>query len=353
MLDGLLDGLTTNQLKDLRHRLNQTDDSTTVLIPVGPKAFRLATLRLNKLYWSNQKETSVSKAEALQTLQDAISQRLPKKEAANESDSDAEDVAGDGAPKPSSTEKMMSSSSSIPSKLLPFIDIREEVDDDGKPIRTEAIDVTDHLQHLVEKQQQQPQQNAGSSAPGGPMDENEQQDETDISKDSGPRPMDNSEFEKLTARLDELALLEEAGADYVPQARFHQRTKQVTSAASSSSSSPRKKAAQGWSKGFLNKKPGKTKPPAKSSPSVVSATKPSTGGATKNVSFGMDQVHEIPQEGHQRPVPDQSLRQSRPIEPDLFTGVVQERPRRKPSSGTPAKEKHLSRFALERQQGLR
>jgi hypothetical protein len=165
MLDsGLLDGLSTAQLTDLRHRLNQTDESTTVLVPVGPKAFRLATLRLDTLYWGsknhpdNDDDVGISKAQALQVLQDAISQRLPAKKVVEESEDDAgehDEAATKSAetkdPGSSSTHKI---SSAGPSSM-PFIDIREEVDEDGKPIRTEAIDLTDHLQHLIEKTHQQ------------------------------------------------------------------------------------------------------------------------------------------------------------------------------------------------------
>jgi hypothetical protein len=376
MLDsGLLDGLSTEQLTDLRHRLNQTDESTTVLVPVGPKAFRLATLRLDQLYWGSKNhpdddnDVSISKAQALQVLQDAISQRLPAKKVVEESEDDAgehdEAATKSADPGSSSTETM---SSAGPSSM-PFIDIREEVDEDGKPIRTEAIDLTDHLQHLIEKTQSTPPA-AGSAGPTtDPLQDGHA--ETDI--DSSPRPMDGNEFEKLAARLDELALLEEEAAagddDDVPSKkapRITLKDRLATEQGSSSSSAvtqTKKATKSGWSKGFLNNKPKSkqqpTKPKTTISTTSTNTTKPTTSATTKSVSFGNtpDQVHEIPprEEGYRRPVPaaDPSLRQSRPIEPELFTGVVQERPRRpKPSTNAPAKEKKLSKFAQERQQGL-
>jgi hypothetical protein len=335
MSDSLLDNLTTDQLQDLRHRLNQTDESSTVVVPFGPKAFRLATLRLDKLYWSNHPNGDggnyISKAQALETLQSVISQRLANKNLVGAVNVE-EEVA-------TSTAKLPSTAS------LPLIDIHEEIDEDGKPIRTEAIDITNHLQHLVQAETSQQSANEIS-----PMDRDG--DSANITtSNSNPRPMESKDFDKLTARLDELALLEETCEDPRVNNVFHRPSKHP---AATTTACPRSKkvGTTGWSKGFLNKPQSKlveTKP--KASKLVQPEPSPATTGTTKSVSFGSDQVHEIPKEGNQRPVSDQSLRRSRPIEPEIFTGIVQERPRRKQT--TPEGPKRVSKFAQERQQGLR
>lgn len=321
MLHDLLDKLSTTQLQDLRHRLYQTDESTTVLIPVGPRAFREATLRLDKLSWStfqtskDETQKHVSKDEALTTLQDAIDKRLVKKEPASESDSEQEER--------SSAEP----TTNTPSKpSVPFIEIREEVDDVGKPLRAEKIDVTDQLRHLIDRK---------SHASSHDLAED---DELEVlgELDPLPRQLTTEEFDKLTARMDELAMMEETGGELpVPNSQPD---------VPRPSSEKDVAVSKGWSKGFLNK--SKQKKAVKRTP----RTNEATAAASKTVTFGGDAIHEIPKEGNQHPLPS---RQTRPIESSIFSGVVQERPRRKTTAKGTEKTKKVSRFAQERFEGLR
>lgn len=195
---------------------------------------------------------------------------------------------------------------------LPFFEIREELDVDGREVRAEAVNVVKELEYLQKKE--------GKIAAIVPMaggsSEPPELDEPDRVSVS------NVEYELLSARLEELARLEE----------------QAESAKAENIKSSTKLQSKGWAKGFLNAKP-KAKRQA--------MTVPTTG---KKVGFhAQDAVREIPRIG-QRSASELKPVARKEIDTQVFSGVIRERPvGTSTESVKPVPKKKLSRFAQERQ----
>lgn len=216
---------------------------------------------------------------------------------------------------------------------FPFFEIREELDESGKEVKAEAINVAKQLELLQKREGKDT--NASSIVPTASAD-----DEVIDEHPEKRKTMTDTEYEELSSRLDMLARLEEEA----------EATKAENQA------SAKKLQSKGWSKGFLNAKPKKKKAkPKKEAHSTPG--QPSSQG--RKVAFqSQDQIREIPRVGERS---TSELKSSpamttsrREIEPQVFSGVIRERPvdlgskaADSPSKNSPARKK-LSRFAQER-----
>lgn len=216
---------------------------------------------------------------------------------------------------------------------LPFFEIREELDESGKEVKAEAINVAKQLELLQKKEGKDT--NASSIVPTASAD-----DEVIDEQPEKRKTMTDTEYEELSSRLDMLARLEEEA----------EATKAENQA------SAKKLQSKGWSKGFLNAKPKKKKAkPKKEAHSTPG--QPSSQG--RKVAFqSQDQIREIPRVGERSASELKSspamTTSRREIEPQVFSGVIRERPvdlgskaADSPSKNPPARKK-LSRFAQER-----
>ena len=196
---------------------------------------------------------------------------------------------------------------------LPFFEIREELDVDGREVRAEAVNVVKELEYLQKKEGKVTAMvpMAGVSSEIPELDESERVSISDV------------EYEALSARLEELARLEEQA--------------EIAKAENMKSSS--KLQSKGWAKGFLNAKP-KAERPAKN---VLTTD--------KKVGFhAQDAVREIPRIG-QRSASELKPVARKEIDSQVFSGVIRERPvGTRTESVKPVPQKKLSRFAQERQE---
>ena len=437
--------LTLQQLQDVRDRLKQPLAAQTVLLPFGSKAFfsgrlspashRILTTAdavdgeagpggattvqqqqqddqecvIVRLSDGSKKE--MTRREALDYLQTEIDEckmvesaavraRNAKKAQAAKSQSTTTAVDALGARNNSTkrtaktplknTPNQETNGSSVP-QFLPYIEIREEIDGAGVPVRSETIDVTEQLQYLKTKGgedtdgplKSEHSPDLKQSTPRG--DEDEVMNEVLAAAEPTARlkSLSDSEYDMLSSRLDELAILEE----------------QAESQKDANLKSSTTLQSQGWSKGFLNKKPNKSKAkvnvkPGTSAPAMSDSARtklnppedaPARASTRKTVAFGGTEIKEIPRVG-ERSVRDTIQRPpSRPLEASVFSGVVQEMhsalaspsnvgalPPKKgasrfaqqmrdsggstsapPEQNQPQSMKKISRFAQERQQGLR
>jgi hypothetical protein len=216
---------------------------------------------------------------------------------------------------------------------LPFFEIREELDESGKEVKAEAINVAKQLELLQKREGMDT--NASSIVPTASAD-----DEAIDEHPEKRKTMTDTEYEELSSRLDMLARLEEEA----------EATKAENQA------SAKKLQSNGWSKGFLNAKPEKKKAkPKKEAHSTPG--QPSSQG--RKIAFqSQDQIREIPRVGDRSASELKSSHamttSRREIEPHVFSGVIRERPvdlgskaADSPSKNPPARKK-LSRFAQER-----
>lgn len=298
--------LTVEQLIDIRDRLKQPLHDQPVMIPLGSQAFvpgTLASFEDTVTITVNGSRRKVSRAEAIETIQNEIDAGRPKPKQAPTKPKPAAASATQATPAP---------------KAVPqFYEIREQIDDHGNEIKGEAIGVTKQLELVY---------------PTDADDVSTEMEVEDMMVTKPLKPVSDQEYAALVTRMDELARLEEQDA-------ANRKDNQASS---------KKIQSKGWSKGFLNARASK-----KTQPKQIDSCNETADLErlkTRKVQFGADTVEEIPKIGHSLPVPSRPL--SRPIEPTLFSNVVEEHKHssreRKLSS-----PKKLSRFAMERQQGLR
>ena len=231
---------------------------------------------------------------------------------------------------------------------LPFFEIREELDGEGKEVKSEAINVVQELEYLQKRENE-----ALNSVTRIPASIGVGGNVTHVIDDHNPS-VSEDKFEQLSSRLDELARLEEESE---ANKKVNQR-------------SANKLQGSGWSKGFLNANPTKKKStpaevPTKPvqhhiSSSDFLAAKMTT--ATKKVGFRAEnEIHEIPRIGErsasffkkaevQQAEPMAGA--SKPIGAEIFSGVIKERSVDKHPVGekepSERRSKPLSKFAQER-----
>lgn len=278
--------LTFEQIRDVRDQLRQPLSGRPVLVPLGTKAFVPGFLQPDKVGEDemvtfvpvNVDEDNgaiISRKQALDRLQEEMDQVSNRKKA------------------PPVLPKQTHSTSQMNTNALPYFEIREEIDSTGKQVKAEAIDVSRHLEYLrqhpeVVQEETLPPALTGSSTASEPVEEIPV---TDL------KPLSEGEYDVLAARLEELARLEEAGAEEpVPKVMKKSNHKMTSSS--------------GWSKGFLNNSTKKTKP--------VADKKVVSGGAERleNSNKPTDQLQK--DAVNAEPVPSKHISKS------VFSGVIQE-----------------------------
>jgi hypothetical protein len=222
---------------------------------------------------------------------------------------------------------------------LPFFEIREEFDQQGNEIRSEAINVAKELEYLERNEDDKVDAAIRVTPPSSDamVVEEEATSKAAVSEE---------EYQDLASRLEELAKLEE-------EAEAKKKTNQTSS---------KRLQGSGWSKGFLNKKKPAKKKPVKSAvaaakaPVATAVTEQAAPRTAKKVGFQEknNQIKEIPRVG-ERSVPSRTITPveaapSRQIETSVFNGVIQERPAAAGVQERSAVEpkKKLSRFAQQR-----
>lgn len=320
--------LTKNCLNDVVDALRNPLTGRNVLIPMGRQAFRRGTLRPSLIHddvgYHEQvtlrltgQTTKATREIARRKVESKISpNKLPRKS-----------IPEGSKEKRQKTPPQSSSS-------LPCFEIREEYNVSG-PVKGEAINITEHLQHLQENCGEAPTYEEPSF----------DADETIPDVEKNIYPLSDSEFDALSSRLDDLARLEE-------EAESDSKANKISS---------KKVQGKGWGRGFLNKKP-KTKKKVSPQPaaSASSTMHDTSKAANRKVTFNnTNGIQEIPRVGERsarelRPPASQQQNTSAPaISESVLSANVQERhrPMASPHPAPPqAAPSRVSRFARDRAQ---
>ena len=341
--------------KLLTTTLDQPLTGRTVLLPVTGQAFTIGQLKPAVVFNDNNKEeeeqvqvlasptsnlTTVSTKQAQLWLQ-------PKPKAA---------IAATKKPKSVLKQKSTPQPAPPSSQSSAFMEIVEEYDASGNQIRSGAVNVSQQL-NAIWNNAEEPAMAEDDDHEWNNEEEEGGDDQELTANTPKPAPVSDDDYQRLAERLDELARLEETGAAVPssvpkPTAATTTAKKQATSSSSGG----------GWGKGFLN---NKAKP-----------NQPSNSDKPKAISFGANQVQEIPRigttpastitqqrQGH-TPKPTttttRNKKETRPMDSSVFNGVVQERSviRERPvvverqsqpqPTNAAAPKKRVSRFAQER-----
>eukprot|EP00977_Amphora_coffeiformis_P006783 scaffold1485_cov171-Amphora_coffeaeformis.AAC.22 len=373
--------LSAIQLRDVQDALRKPLTSRRVLIPVGSKAFVAGEL-CPSLDESSQQEMiqlrtadesgdlmTIARQDAIARIQQDIQALRPAKPAVSKQ-----------KPAPPTKSSLKSQQQTPPKNSNPsktaaapnYFEIREEINEEGKEVHAEAVDITNHLK-VWEEQVGTAMGPAGSSS-------NDATDLEELETIVEPEPVTkvtDEDFAALSARLDQLARLEEA-----------EEARQT-----SSRKSAKKLQSKGWAKGFLNKNsPSRpTVSPRAEVPMTVSDTtrrvsaptvsksetaKPAANVPTKPRETGQPEskaensgrvaftesteVREIPRIG-QRSVREiqktASTNTTMPMQGSAISEVVRERPRKNrqqernnnsDSGENLPQQRKLSRFAQQR-----
>lgn len=331
--------LSSEDLRDLIDVLRQPLDDRPVLVPLTSKAFvrgRLTPENDTVSLGTPKGLQVMTREQARECLQAEMKAQIPKKQSSVLKSPPGGSATNTSSESDNSQQHQQSSS-------LPFLEIREEIDDEGNSVRSEVADVTKQLQEL-EGAAEAPAGNPIAASQLNTVEKPFGHDEVQL------RPLDDVEYDRLAARLEELARLEEADA-----------VNKKTNAASRT-----QLQSKGWASGFLNKSrkkrtPSKETVPKLRPPPSSAATADSvssTDSRPKTVGFADDtnDVREIPRIG-ERSVREVQRPPNRPLEREIFSGMVHERTASNAKTvtpvmeaGTEAQPKKLSRFAQERLQ---
>ena len=222
---------------------------------------------------------------------------------------------------------------SIPAPtVLPFVEIQEEYTDDGKQVYGKAVDISSKLQSLWKheeidrrKEEQKYQSDDEEDDEYGVINQTKvttdhvvnqesarisNEDTSDISSPpKAKKPevtISDQEYDRISKRLEELALLEEQES---------QQPKQKVPLSQPKKTNSSKKATTGgafkFQKGFLNAKPKKasikttkTQATAKIDTPQQSSSEPAVTKKSKiTIDTSKNTIQEIPKEGNQNPVP--------------------------------------------------
>lgn len=349
--------LSLEQLSDVQDVLRGPLSGRSILLPLGSKAFFAA-----KLEPKVDSASSHSHECVLVRCQDGSEKEMTRKDAIEhigreaktlgklKKSSQVNERTKTQAPSISPTPSSNRTESSTPQ----FFEIREEYSESGKDIRGELINVTKELERFGKEASGKPDPQVDTWR-GSDSDEDEGGEEASTATNGDVlKQLSDEQYASLSARLDELAQLEE-------RANLDKSTNKK---------SAKKLQSKGWSKGFFNSKP-KKKPQLKSSAPASPAT------ASRKVAFEQtDSIREIPRIGEKsinttrkpsasvgvRPKTankaQQQLHPGKLLEESIFTGVVREKPARAvpynqqqlQQQPVAAPKKKLSRFAQERQQ---
>lgn len=364
--------LSVEQLRDVRDALKRPLTNRQVLVPFGSKAFfpgRLTPTTTSLVESSNGSGSGsgsgvvaatmdVDEASKLQErvvvrcLEDGTEKEVNRLQALDYLQKEIDDAAPPKRISALKTTMTQAAKQRAPNKatrtslaknddpeeaagpnVLPYFEIREELDDSGAEVRAEAINVSKHLEYLKQAAEGDNEGDAASSPAATvlPVSEKEIANEKDEFiqipvADDTKRSLSETEYVALAARLEQLVLLEE----------------QVESEKAGNFKSSKTLQSSGWSKGFFNKKQSKKKVAAKNTAEAAVAPPSDVAAATtltsseepprkkKSVVFGgEDQVREIPRIG-ERSVstiskPAGGAGSLRPLDTSIFSGIVQEK----------------------------
>ena len=308
--------LSFEQIRDVNDQLRKQLTGRSVLVPFGKKAFFPGSLTPTTTIGGEEEvvvvlnnnrdgvtQQEMTRSRAFQSLQKELDEQWKtgmRKEKPTTADSTAS--SSDTTPSHAPTQRQVSgkdsNSKSAPAITPPYFEIREELDDSGKEVRAETIDVSRQLEYL---------RHPGATPPVGATTTtrpSQQAVEEIPVADDTPKVLSNQEYDALSARLEELAMLEQVSEN-----------EKAANLASS-----KKLRSGGWSKGFFNKKPKKA--PEKAPPTRVVEAKLSTKQAAKNAGQPVSS---------NRVTPTQQ-QEGKPIETSVFSGVVHERGNRSASA---------------------
>ena len=224
--------LTFEQIRDVRDQLRQPLSGRTVLVPMGTRAFVPGFLQPLKegenemvTYAKNGPDNEpiiISRTQALDRLQEEMDLVSNRKK----------------APPPKHTTTKQENNANV----LPYFEIREEIDSSGTEVKAETVNVSRHLEYLRQHpeviQEETLPPAVTAPATGEPVEE---------IPVSNLKPLSDGEYDALAARLEELARLEEAETEE-PVLKVMKKSNHKTTS--------------GWSKGFLNNNTKKKKPVA-------------------------------------------------------------------------------------------
>ena len=248
---------------------------------------------------------------------------------------------------------------------MPMVNINEEYAADGRRIVGEAVDLSSRLRAVYGDDRPE---NLGKSPTGGveeskseaadaPFDPTLGGHTTATTKPSKAKTVTDEEYDRISRRLEELALMEEESQKKKPAKPLGGRNGGGT--VGSIPKTEKNSSSFGFQKGFLNKKKKKKKPCCSPDSNkknnccekkTASATKTVDTEPSKKESFegsgnedrgvkidvSKNRVHEIPREGRQQPVPPRKTAESatgastagdnhRLVDASVFTGRVAER----------------------------
>jgi hypothetical protein len=231
--------LSKDQLGDVVDSLRKPLSNRKVLLPFGNQAFFAAHLcpslneaneELVQVKLSDGCLRQMTRTEARDLLQEEYNEAhttSKKKEQKPELSARKQESP------PTSSTPSSTASAAPTSHILPFYDIREEIDESGKPLKGEATDISAKLNDLQTVVGTDGIESKELEAPTI-------QEETDALK-----KLNDDEYDSLAARLEELARLEENAEQQM--ASSQQSRTSITS--------------KSWSKGFLNKAKTTATPP--------------------------------------------------------------------------------------------
>ena len=341
--------LATATLQQLRHLQNAIQDPLSgkkVMIPLTTKAFFAGQLEPEVDKDGNEQVIMKVSKEHFVTLQrQEVSAILEKR---IEGLMLSETHASKEIPIMGNSQISTQATIDLPSSptTLPFFEIREELDKEGNEVKAEAVNVVRELEYLQKKDVEMV--DAITRKVGGDLMESV----VTTSDNLIPNPdISDDDFDKISNRLSELALLEEEAETKKGVNEKSSKTLQGT----------------GWSKGFLNSTSPNKKNihiPISTKPAKITLeddqSKPSS--SIKKVGFSaQNKIHEIPRIGERSFA---SLKQPermessvptgpRPFETEIFSGIIHERPVGERFAGERSRpkaegKKNLSKFALER-----
>jgi hypothetical protein len=391
--------LTIRQLEDVRDAIRQPLNNRSILIPLGSKAFlegrlipTITTAPASSSYshppndngqervlvrsakipgnetTSTNNTTIIEQEMSRQDALEALSKEIQTLKLANTKKQ---------VPFKSSSSSLSTSSTvaaAAKSKHPQYFEIREEINEVGHEIQSQVVDISNQLQLLE----------TTTTTNRQPDPSEEQKTTSDnriiIQPDSGDddysidhlqvdeqrlRTLSDPEYDALSARLEELARLEEQQDDGAVENNSH--ITGIRRDILSNSKTIPKSRNFGWSKGFLNK-PSKSQKNNRTNIPISHPTEEPFQERKKTIVFGKNEIREIPPEGNQRSTAEARPRHAhtKPMDPNVFSGVVHEHRKSHgrykqqgmtETQGTqqPQRQqgKRLSKFAQERQMGLR
>lgn len=328
------DSLSLVQLQDLGDALRVPLTDRQVLIPFGKKAFFPGKLAPTRISGVDEGDHDKDEECVMVRLDDGELSEMTRQQARDHIQGDIDALLRKKRTKPASVRE--TAPPPKPNDNPPsFFDIREEIDDDGKEVRGEVVDISKPLGY-IEKQE------SGGDFARRPMSTHDEGGDGFVESEEMATLPSDEDYKVLSDRLDELAKLEE----------------EAEKSRSRNQKSSKKLQSKGWSSGFLNKKNLSKKTTART-PTLPTSTKPVDSTSGPKVGFRADdQVREIPRVG-ERSVNEIRKRTTtstkgirQPIDTSVLSGVVQERTAsnqvQERRSSQPKKK--LSRFAQERRQ---